>query len=327
MKKQLFLALFLLTVNAPNLLALDLQGHRGARGLMPENTLPAFAKALTIGVTTLELDVGLTKDGKIIVSHDSALSPAHTRAEDGTWIVNPPLIKSMTFDDLQKFDVGKIDPSSRAAKRFPDQAAVDGTKIPLLEDVFSIVMKAKNETVRFNIETKINPLKPQDTASPEQFVSALLALVKIHGLENRVSIQSFDWRTLQLVQAQNPSIETTYLTAQQKWLDNVASVAGKSSLWTAGFNLDNTGGDVPALVKKAGGDVWSPFFGDLTEDSIKAAQTMGLKVIPWTVNDPKIMAKLINFGVDGIISDFPDQLRKAMELEGLELPVATPVIP
>lgn len=327
MKKQLFLALLLLTVNAPNLSAFDLQGHRGARGLMPENTLPAFARALTIGVTTLELDVGLTIDGKIVVSHDSALSPAHTRAVDGTWIVDRPLIKAMTFNDLQKFDVGKIDPSSRAAKRFPDQAVVDGTQIPLLEDVFSLVTKAKNGTVRFNIETKINPQKPEDTASPEQFVSALLALVKVHELEKRISIQSFDWRTLQLVQAQNPSIETTYLTAQQKWLDNVASVDGKSSPWTAGFNLDDTSGDVPALIKNAGGDVWSPFFADLTENSIKAAQTMGLKVIPWTVNDPKAMNELIDFGVDGIISDFPDQLRKAMELKGLELPLATPVMP
>lgn len=255
------------------------------------------------------------------------MSPAHTRAEDGTWIVDSPLIKAMTFEDLQKFDVGKIDPSSRAAKRFPDQAAVDGTKIPLLEDVFSLVSKAKNETVRFNIETKINPLKPEDTASAEQFASALLALIKIHELEKRVSIQSFDWRTLQLAQAQNPNIGTTYLTAQQNWLNDVASLAGKSSLWTAGFNLDDTSGDAAALVKKADGDVWSPFFADLTEDSIRAAQAIGLKVIPWTVNDPKIMAELIDLGVDDIISNFPDQLRKAMELKGLELPLPTPVMP
>lgn len=323
MQKQLLLTLFLVIINVPNLLAFDLQGHRGARGLMPENTLPAFAKALAIGVTTLELDVGLTKDGKVVVSHDSALSPALTRTEDDTWIVDRPLIKALTFEDIQEFDVGRIDPSSRAAKRFPDQAAVDGTRIPLLEDVFSLVKQAQNENVRFNIETKINPLKPDDTALPEQFVSALLAIIKTHELEERISIQSFDWRTLQLVQAQNPQIETTYLTAQQNWLNNVAGTAGKPSPWTAGFNLGETNGDVPALVKKAGGDTWSPFFSDLTEESIKAAQAIGLKVIPWTVNDPKIMAKLIDLGVDGIISDFPDQLRKAMELKGLELPLAT----
>lgn len=324
MQQRLFLALFLIVGSVSNVWAFDLQGHRGARGLMPENTLPAFAKALAIGVTTLELDVGITKDGKVVVSHDSALSPAVARTSDGKWITERPLISELMLQELKEFDVGRADPASRVAKRFPNQTAVDGTKIPLLEDVFALVKHAGNESMRFNIETKINPLKPNDTVSPEVFVDTILALIDAHGLESRSSIQSFDWRTLQIVQKKNPRIETTYLTAQQDWLNNIASVGKEPSPWTAGFNLEKTGGDVPLLVKEAGGDTWSPFFGDLTEESVQVAHRLGLKVIPWTVNDPKVMAELIDLGVDGIISDFPDQLREVMASKGLELPQSSP---
>lgn len=324
MQQRLLLALLLVFSSVSNVWAFDLQGHRGARGLMPENTLPAFAKALAIGVTTLELDVGITKDGKVLVSHDSALSPAVTRSSDGKWITERPLISDSTLLDLMKYDVGRADPTSRVAKRFPNQIAVDGTKMPSLEEVFALVKDAGNEEVRFNIETKINPLKPNDTVSPEVFVDAILALIDAHGLESRTSIQSFDWRTLQIVQMRNPQIETTYLTAQQKWLNNVASVDNDPSPWTAGFNIEKTDGNIPLLIREAGGDVWSPFFGDLTASSIQAAHGLGLKVIPWTVNDPKVMEELIDLEVDGIISDYPDQLREVMKSKGLALPSSSP---
>lgn len=324
MQQRLLLALLLVFSSVSNVWAFDLQGHRGARGLMPENTLPAFAKALAIGVTTLELDVGITKDGKVLVSHDSALSPAVTRSSDGKWITERPLISDSTLLDLMKYDVGRADPTSRVAKRFPNQIAVDGTKMPSLEEVFALVKDAGNEEVRFNIETKINPLKPNDTVSPEVFVDAILALIDAHGLESRTSIQSFDWRTLQIVQMRNPQIETTYLTAQQKWLNNVASVDNDPSPWTAGFNIEKTDGNIPLLIREAGGDVWSPFFGDLTASSIQAAHGLGLKVIPWTVNDPNVMEELIDLEVDGIISDYPDQLREVMKSKGLALPSSSP---
>ena len=324
MQQRLLLALLLVFSSVSNVSAFDLQGHRGARGLMPENTLPAFAKALAIGVTTLELDVGITKDGKVLVSHDSALSPAVTRSSDGKWITERPLISDSTLLELMKYDVGRADPTSRVAKRFPNQIAVDGTKMPSLEEVFALVKDAGNEEVRFNIETKINPLKPNDTVSPEVFVDAILALIDAHGLESRTSIQSFDWRTLQIVQMRNPQIETTYLTAQQKWLNNVASVDNDPSPWTAGFNIEKTDGNIPLLIREAGGDVWSPFFGDLTASSIQAAHGLGLKVIPWTVNDPKVMEELIDLEVDGIISDYPDQLREVMKSKGLALPSSSP---
>lgn len=324
MQQRICFALLLVFGSVSTALAFDLQGHRGARGLMPENTLPAFAKALEIGVTTLELDVGITKDGKVVVLHDSALSPAITRTADGKWINDKPLINTLTHHDLMAFDVGRADPVSRTAKRFLNQVAVDGTKIPLLEEVFALTRRVGNENIRFNIETKISPLKPNDTVTPEVFADAVLALIDIHQLESRTSIQSFDWRTLQRVQNKNARIETTYLTAQQDWLNNVANIGAEPSPWTAGFDLGKAGGNVALMIKDAGGSVWSPFFGDLTGANIQAAHGLGIKVIPWTVNDRDIMAELIDQGVDGIISDYPDRLREVMASKGLELPLSSP---
>lgn len=299
--------------------AFDIQGHRGARGLMPENTLPAFSKALSIGVSTLELDVGVTSDGVVVVSHDAALNTDLTRGSDGKWLTNRALIKELSFAKLQEFDVGQLKPGSRGAERFPDQQAVDGTKVPSLEDVFDLVTKGEHSDVRFNIETKINPLKPDDTVDPQTFVTALLLAVEKSGLQQQVTIQSFDWRTLQLVQDLAPELDTVYLTAQQDWLDNVKSDGGKASDWTAGFSLSEYK-SVPAMVKAAGGDVWSPFYGDLTEALVKDAQAIGLKVIPWTVNDAETMATLIDAGVDGLISDYPDRLRAVAAEKSLPLP-------
>lgn len=308
-----------LVISCSTSLAFDIQGHRGARGLMPENTIPAFSKALSIGVSTLELDVGVTADGVVVVSHDPALSLDLARGSDGEWLTERPLIKELSFAQLQKFDVGQFKPGSRGAKRFPDQQSVEGTKIPSLKDVFDLAKNSEHADVRFNIETKINPLKPANTADPEAFVTALLLAVEKSGLKQQVTIQSFDWRTLQLVQERAPELDTVYLTAQQNWLDNVKSDGAKASDWTAGFVLSEFK-NVPAMVKAAGGDVWSPFYGDLTEALVKDAQSIGLKVIPWTVNDEETMATLIDAGVDGIISDYPDRLRAVAAEKSLPLP-------
>lgn len=162
--------------------SLDIQGHRGARGLLPENTLPAFARALAIGVTTLELDCAITRDGVVVVSHDSTLNPEITRDdgdESGGWITRDDLaINQFTFDELQRFDVGRINPACEYAKHFPRQQSVDGTRMPKLEDVFALARWAGDTRVRFNIETKISPLHPGRTVPPEDFADALIYVIK-----------------------------------------------------------------------------------------------------------------------------------------------------
>lgn len=307
--------------------AIDLQGHRGARGLLPENTLPAFAQALSIGVTTLELDTAVTRDGEVVVSHDPALNPDITRGPDGQWLArNDIAIHSLTFAQLQQYDVGRIRPRTSYALRFSAQQPVDGTRIPRLADVFALVRRAGNNTVRFNIETKISPEQPQHTLPPAEFARALIALVRAEKLESRVTIQSFDWSTLQVVQQEAPQIATVYLTAQQSWLDNIRA-RDTASPWTAGFHVSRYAGSVPQMIKAAGGAVWSPYFGDVTRETVREAQQAGLKVVVWTANEPGDIARMIDFGVDGIISDYPDRLRRIAAERGLPLPPASPVKP
>jgi glycerophosphoryl diester phosphodiesterase len=308
-------------------LAFDLQGHRGARGLAPENTLPAFATALSLGVTTLELDAGITKDGVVVIFHDSALNPDITRGKDGKWLEERgPTIYSLTFTELQGYDVGRLKPNTGYARNFPDQKAADGTRIPRLADLFALVRRSGNGEVRFNIETKLSPLKPDETPDPEGFVKALIELIRKEGMESRVSIQSFDWRTLQAVKKIAPEIPTVCLTAQQRFLDNIGADTSAGSAWTAGYRYRDYG-SVPKMVKAAGGGIWSPYFGDLTEANLKEAHDLGLKVIVWTVNDPIRIKKMLDLGVDGLISDRPDLVRRVMGERGMVLPSATPVQP
>jgi glycerophosphoryl diester phosphodiesterase len=293
----------------------DLQGHRGARGLAPENTLPAFERALELGVDTLELDVGLTADGVVVVAHDPYLNPLITRDASGQWLsgARGPLLKSLTLAQLQAYDVGRIQPDSPYARTFDKQQARDGTRVPTLAQVFELV-KARRANVRFNIETKLNPNQPGDTVAPEVMTQALLKVIRDAGMQSRVAIQSFDWRSLQLVQKLEPAIPTVYLTVQTANNDNV-----RDGAWTAGFAIADHG-SVPRLVKAAGGSVWSPNGGALTEALTKEAQSLGLRVIPWTVNNPADMERFLGWGVDGIITDYPDRLREVMHKRGLPLP-------
>jgi glycerophosphoryl diester phosphodiesterase len=315
---------------------LDLEGHRGARGLAPENTLPAFARALGIGVTTLEMDTGVTRDGVVVVTHDEALNPAIARGPDGRWLAaTGPAIHELTFAELEGYDVGRLDPDSRYARGFPAQVPVDGTRVPRLADVFALVRAAGNDTVRFNVETKLSADRPDLTLAPEPFARALIAEIRRAGMERRVTIQSFDWRTLQVAQREAPGIPTVYLTSRQRFLDNVCTgprardpdVAPADcgpSEWTAGFQLRELG-SVPRMVKAAGGSAWSPYFGDLDAAKVAEAHGLGLKVVVWTVNRPADLERMIELGVDGIITDRPDMAREVMARRGLALPTATPV--
>lgn len=308
-------------------LAFDLVGHRGARGLAPENTLPAFATALSLGVTALELDTAITEDGVIVISHDQALNPDITRDSAGKWIEKPgPLIKSLTFEGLQQYDVGRLNPNTRYAKGFPEQKAVDGTRIPKLTDLFAMVRKSNNEKVRFNIEIKISPIKPDETLDPETSTKMVVELIRKEKMEGRVSIMSFDWRVLQTAQKIAPAIPTVYLSVQQFSSDNIGEYRAASSPWTAGFQYKDHG-SVPGMVKAAGGRSWSPYFGDLTKAKLKEAQGLGIKVVVWTVNNPAQIKKMLDIGADGIISDRPDLVRQAMAERGMALPTAIPVQP
>ncbi|MDH4391162.1 MAG: glycerophosphodiester phosphodiesterase [Aquabacterium sp.] len=310
--------------------AFDLQGHRGARGLAPENTIAGFARALAIGVHTLETDIAISRDGMLLISHDPALNPDITRGPDGPWLASRgPVIFHTPWAELQRYDVGRLKPGTRYAAQYPDQQPVDGARLPALADLFALVKRAGNPApgnppVRLALETKINPLAPDDTAAPEPFARALVAAVRDAGLASRTSILSFDWRTLQTIQREAPEIATVYLTARQRWLDNVGS--GPASPWTAGFALADHG-SVPKMIRAAGGKIWSSFHGDLDTAQVKEAQALGLQVLAWTVNEPAQIEAMLGLGVDGIVTDRPDRVREAMARRGMALPAAMKVAP
>src|SRR5258706_28653 len=208
----------------------DLQGHRGSRGLAPENTLPAFAMGLGIGVTTLEMDAAITKDDVVVVSHNPALDPDITRGPDGQWLAQRgPLIRDLTFAQLQRYDVGRIKPEANYAKTFSDQVPLDGTRIPKVSDVFDLVKRSGNREVQFDIETKVFPLAPGDTLAPEPFARRLVEEIRKAGMGARTMIQSFDWRTLAIVQKEAREMRTVYLTAQQRFLDNICTGPGSGN--------------------------------------------------------------------------------------------------
>ncbi len=301
------MALLLLSACATRL---DVQGHRGARGLAPENTLAAFSQALALGVTTLELDVGVTRDGVVVIYHDRTLNPDITRDASGAFLpARGAAISSLTFAELQQFDIGRVNLASTYGKPFSSQKPADGQRISRLEDLFALVKNTCGaDCVRFNIETKLSPLAPTETLAPEPFAAAVLAVIDKAGMTRQVTLQSFDWRTLQIFQKSAPQVATVYLTNQQGANDTVQRGKPGASPFLAGFDVDDFAGSIPKLIKAAGGAVWSPNFRDLNQTDLKEAQLLGLKVIPWTVNDEVEMRKLIAWGVDGLISDYPDVL-------------------
>ncbi len=313
------LALLVLAMPVASAWAFDLQGHRGARGLAPENTLAAFSTALTVGVDTLELDTVLTKDGVVVISHEPRLNPDLARDASGQWIAPPgPAIRSLTLAEVQAYDVGRVRPDSRYAKGLPQQQPADGERIPTLAALFERVRRSSNDAVRFNVETKLMPIDPDLAPAPEDFVRSVLAVVDAHDLRGRVTLQSFDWRTLKIAQRLAPEIPTVCLTSQQPWGNNVADAR-----WTAGLSLAEQG-SVPRLVKAAGCAVWSPYYGDVSAALVDEAHRLRLPVIVWTVNDPAQIELMLGLGVDGIISDRPDRVREAMAARGMALPPKLP---
>ncbi len=324
MKHWIALAVLCSTLHAA---AFDLQGHRGARGLAPENTLSGFALALGIGVTTLETDIAVSRDGVLLISHDPALNPDVTRGPDGQFLsARGPVIRHTDFAELQRYDVGRLKPGTRYAAQYPEQQPSDGARLPKLEELFALVKKSGNADVRLALEIKLTPSAPDETLAPEPFARALVDAVRTAGLAPRTTILSFDWRALQAVQRLAPEIGTVYLTIQQRNFDNIGAGQPGASPWTAGIAFD-AHGSVPKMVKAAGGRIWSSFHGDLDAAKVKEAQGLGLTVLAWTVNDPARIAQVMDLGVDGIVSDRPDLVRAEMQRRGLPLPKPTPVQP
>lgn len=298
-------------------------GHRGARGLAPENTLPGYRTALTIGVDYIDMDIGITKDGIIVVTHDFALNPDLTHNLEEQWIGdNQILIKDLTWKELQTYDVGQLKPGTKYNKDFPDQKAFPGTHIPSLKQAIDYA-KRQNNKIKFLIEIKTDPSHPEWTFPPEQITKKVVTFLKKEGIDNRTELQAFDWRVLQAVQKIDPKIATAYLTekASEKQMTNDdPKIAG---LWTAGYLLKNYDNSIPKMISQLGGKIWGPEYTQLNKGNVAEAHQHGLKVVPWTVDTKKAMEQMINLQVDGIITDRPDILRDVLIAHKLPVPEAT----
>lgn len=278
---------------------LDYEGHRGARGLRPENTVGAFERGIELGVDTLEMDVMLTADDVLVVHHDEHLNPDITRDASGAYLpATGPALRSLTFEQLETYDVGRIKPGTAYAARFPDQQGSDGVRIPMLRDVIEAAERRAGGRIHYNIEIKTTPSKPDDTAPPVHVADVLVATVREAGIASRTTIQSFDWRGLRRVAELAPELPRSCLTEAP--LGDAA--------WTDGQELAAHGGSVPKLVAAFGCQIWSPDYSALTAAQVAEAHALGLHVLPWTVDTRDAIASVIALGVDGVITDFPDRL-------------------
>lgn len=295
--------------------AFDLQAHRGGRGLAPENTLAAFRQAIALGVTTLELDLAITQDDAVVVSHEPRLNPDLVRGPDGQWLQGAgPTIRSLPLSELKRYDIGRLNPATAYGRQFPMQRAVDGERFPTLAEVYAIAPAP----MRFNIETKIDPTRPDNTVDPVTFTRLVVEQVKAADAADRTMIQSFDWRTLREVRKMAPEIATACLTIETANSDTIRRNDATPSPWLGGLDLKAHGGSVPRLAQAAGCTVWSPFWRNLTPEALAESHKLGLKVIPWTVNEPADMARLIERKVDGLITDYPEQGLAILAEKGLK---------
>ena len=261
-------------------------------------------------MTTIETDLAVTSDGVVVISHDPVLNPDLTRGPDGKWLAAAgPAIRTLGLADLAKYDIGRVNPESRYGKQYPEQKPADGERFPTLAQVFAL----GGPPLRFNIEIKTDPTKPDATLDPARFAELVVKQVRDARASDRTTIQSFDWRGLLAARRLAPEIATACLSIESNNMDTVRRAGGQPSPWLGGLDLQAHGGSLPRLAQAAGCAVWSPFWRNVTADTVKEAQALGLKVIPWTVNDPAEMARLIALGVDGLITDYPDRARTVLK--------------
>jgi glycerophosphoryl diester phosphodiesterase len=269
---------------------LDIQGHRGCRGLMPENTIAAMLKALDLGVTTLEMDVVVSKDNKVVVSHEPWFHAEITTKPDGSFIKPGEAMQynifQMNYDEIAKYDVGM-----KPHPRFPNQEKIKAIK-PLLADLFDSV--AENMKIRrrpfpfYNIETKCLPAGDgRFHPRPADFVELLMTVIKENQLEEQVIIQSFDFRTLKYLHEKYPAIKTAMLIE------------------------DSDVNDFEGQLNRLGytPQIYSPNHTLVDDDLVKQCHNKGMKIIPWTVNEVKQFKKLRKMGIDGVITDYPDLIK------------------
>ncbi len=267
---------------------IEIQGHRGSRGTLPENTLPGFEAAIAAGVNRLELDLHISADGEVIIHHNFFTRSDLSTYKDGTALNGDSLISNWTLEELKKLDCGaKINPE------FPLQKAIPGTEIPTLQELFDGIQSSPHPNAKhvcLNLELKRDPRSPHYSAPPDEFASKVLNLVKENGFSKRVCYSSFDPEILSHLRKQDPEATIGFIygakTIQILSLEQLLKRISSISVQILSPDHD--------LLKN--------------RDDVQSLKQMGFRIIPWTVNDPERWEELIQMGVDGLITDYPQQL-------------------
>jgi glycerophosphoryl diester phosphodiesterase len=310
---------------------LEVYAHRGARSYAPENCIPGYATGLAIGTHWVDMDVVMSSDGEVIVSHDIRLNPDIVRGPDGKFITERKLVKSLTLEQIKQYDVGRLDTSKAYSKFFPAQMGMDGVTMPTLKEVIKFVTGKTNRKVGFQIEFKTDPEHTDWTFTPAEFAAALYKIMKEENIIAISEIQSFDWRCLYEIQKLDASVKTAYLTewdnepgTPYSFFDPDPAIAG---LWTGGVLVKDHKNSIPQMVKDMGGTCWEPEDVELTKATLDEAHGLGLKVVVWTwpehsgtTFNTALVSQLISWGVDGIITDDPGMLISMLAARNYSLP-------
>jgi glycerophosphoryl diester phosphodiesterase len=288
-------------------------GHRGARGILPENSIVGFDFALSIGVDLLEFDVLLTADEVPVITHNHQLHGSGVRGPDGRFLNGEqPQVASLRMEDVARFDIGRLDGTTEYGRRFPDQAQLDGIRVPRLTELLHLVSQPKHANACLMLELKSDPDLANDGKARKRIVSIVCNEVRAAGLTDRTLLHSFDWALLDECRRQAPDMPISFLTQLHESADDV----GEDSAIPVTPDLDRPGISVPDEVDRAGGSLWCPHFSEITADDLARARELDLCVAVWTVNETEDIVAMIDLRVDAIVTDYPGRVQRRLSDHG-----------
>jgi glycerophosphoryl diester phosphodiesterase len=300
-----------LILSKPN--HIKIYGHRGARGDLPENTLESFKYLFDNAINAYETDILISKDLIPVITHDFRLDPSLTKDKEGNWIKDENIkIFDLTYDEISKFDVGSLNKLTRYGRRFVNQKSLENQKIPKLSELLELSSKNELQNLLINLEIKSTPDEKNLTPDPKDLVQIVLNEINNSNLKDKIIISSFDWRILREVKKQSPEIPRAYLTFQQEKGMKIKKTIYSKSPWIDHIPLTIVY-DLPKIIKELGGSAWHPYYKDINKKAVKDAHDNNLPVNVWTVNDEDDMLKMIEYGVDGIMTDYPLRLKNLCE--------------
>jgi glycerophosphoryl diester phosphodiesterase len=291
---------------------IKIYGHRGARGVLPENTLESFKYLFENNIYAYETDILISKDFIPVITHDFRLDPSYTKDINDNWIEDENIkIIDLTYDQILQFDVGTLNKLSKYGRKFINQKSLQNQKIPKLSELLKLTSDNIVEDLLINLEIKSTPIEKNLTPEPDEMVKIIIDEVSRSNLEDRIIYSSFDWRVLREIKERDSKIPRAYLTSGAR-----GKIYDKSP-WLDFTPLHN-GVELPELIKALGGSAWHPNYKDVNKEIVQTSHDKGLPVNVWTVNRESDMLRMIDYGVDGIMTDYPLKLKELCERKNIK---------